>query len=120
MSDELQEWYRMPSIKECLVEYEKQELGLIKDIAVHGCSGGVSGLTYYAETTAFHELHQEEIWQLVGDHADDNGLKNGEFLQHVTSDPGSLTQLTNDLVWYAVEVRAQELMEAAPAAGDPV
>ena len=83
MSDELQEWYRMPSIKECLVEYEKQELGLIKDIAVHGCSGGVSGLTYYAETTAFHELHQEEIWQLVGDHADDNGLKNGEFSLYI-------------------------------------
>jgi hypothetical protein len=89
---------------------------LIKDIAAHGCSGGVSGLTYYAETTAFHDQHQEELWQLVRDQAEDNGLKNGEFLQHVTNDPGSLTQLINDLVWWAVEVRAQELLEQPPAA----
>ena len=106
----------MPSIKECLVEYEKQDIGLIADIAKHGCSGGVAGITYYSETTAFHDHHQEEIWQLVRDQAEDNGLKNGEFLQHVTNDPGSLTQLINDLVWWAVEVRAQELLEQPPAA----
>jgi len=107
----------MPSIKECLVEYEKQDIGLIKDIAQHGCSGGVSGIIYYSETSAFHDQHQEEIWQMLGDQADDNGLKNGEFLQHVSSDPGSLTNLKNDLVWWAVEVRAQELLEQPPAAG---
>ena len=116
MSDELQEWYRLPSIKECLVEYQKQELGLIADIAKHGCSGGVAGIIYYDETIAFHQQHEEEIWQLVQEHAGAAGLKNGEFLQHVTSDPGSLTQLTNDLVWWAVEVRAQELLEQPPAA----
>jgi hypothetical protein len=31
--------------------------------------------------------------------------------------PTSLTQLINDLVWWAVEVQAQELQELAPAAG---
>ena len=77
----------------------------------------MSGLTYYAETTAFHDHHQEEIWQLVRDHADDSGLKNGEFLQHISQDPTSLTGLVNDLVWWAVEVRAQELHAEAPAAG---
>ncbi len=114
---ELKEWYLMPSINECLVEYEKQDIGLIADIANHGCAGGVSGLTYYAETTAFHDLHQEEIWRLVQDQADAAGLKKGEYLQHISPDPGSLTQLTNDLVWFAVEVRAQELHAEAPAAG---
>jgi hypothetical protein len=69
MTDELKEWYLMPSIKECLVEYEKQELGLISDIAKHGCSGGVTGIIYYDETSAFHDQHEEEIWQLVGDQA---------------------------------------------------
>ena len=117
MTDEVKEWFKMPSITECLVEYEKQDIGLISDVAKHGCSGGVTGITYYAETTAFHDLHQGEIWQLVRDHADDSGLKNGEFLQHISQDPTSLTQLANDLVWWAVEVRAQELHELAPAAG---
>ena len=117
MSDELKGWFLMPSIKECLAEYEKQDIGLIADIAKHGCSGGVSGLTYYAETTAFHDHHQEEIWQLVQDHADDAGLKNGNMLTHISEDPSSLRHLINDLVWWAVEVRAQEMQELTPAAG---
>ena len=117
MTEELKEWFLMPSIKECLAEYEKQDIGLIADIAKHGCSGGVTGITYYAETTAFHDHHQEEIWQLVQDHADAAGLKNGEFLQHISQDPTSLTGLVNDLVWWAVKVRAQELHAEAPAAG---
>ena len=75
-SCELKEWYKMPSIKECLAEYEKQDIGLISDIAKHGCSGGVSlVLYYYDETTAFHDQHEEEIWQLVQDQADDNGTE---------------------------------------------
>jgi len=117
MTDELKEWYKMPSITECLVEYQKQEIGLISDIAKHGCAGGVAGIIYYDETTAFHEHHQEEIWQLVQDHADDAGLKNGNMLMHISEDPGSLKHLINDLVWWAVEVRAQALEGNAPAAG---
>ena len=107
----------MPSIKECLAEYQKQDIGLIADIAKHGCTGGVSGLTYYSETTAFHDQHEEEIWQLVHDHADGAALKSGEYLQHISENPTSLTGLVNDLVWWAVKVRAQELHELVPAAG---
>ena len=118
MTDELKEWFLMPSITECLVEYEKQDIGLISDIAKHGCTGGVAGITYYAETIAFHDHHQEEIWQMIQDHADAaGGLRNGEFLQHISEDPTSLTTLANDLVWWAVKVRAQELHAEAPAAG---
>ena len=116
---ELKEWYLMPSINECLAEYEKQDIGLIADIAKHGCSGGVAGITYYSETIAFHDHHQEEIWQLVQDHADAAGLKNGEFLQHISQDPTSLTGLVNDLVWWAVKVRAQELHELVPRVAHP-
>ena len=106
----------MPTITECLAEYQKQDIGLISDIAQHGCSGGVAGIIYYDETTSFHDHHQEEIWQLVQDHANDSGLKNGEFLQHISKDPSSLKHLVNDLVWWAVEVRAQELLQQTPAA----
>ena len=120
MIKEIQEWFLMPSIKECLVEYEKQDIGLIADIANHGCTGGVSGIIYYSETTAFHDRHEEEIWQMVHDHADGAALKSGEYLQHISPDPGSLKHLLNDLVWWAVEVRAQELLDEAPAAGASV
>ena len=47
MPEEVQEWFKKDTIANCLAEYEKQELGLISDIAKHGCSGGIPGLVYY-------------------------------------------------------------------------
>ena len=119
MTKEIQEWFLMPSIKECLVEYEKQELGLISDIAKHGCAGGVSGLTYYSETTAFYDAHETEIWTILSDEADAAGILNGLMLYNICKNPDDLTTLKNDLVWFAVEVAAKELQDnlQEPAAG---
>ena len=113
------EWFLMPSIKECLVEYERQDLGLISDIAKHGCAGGVSGLTYYNETNAFYDAHETEIWSILSDAADAAGILNGLMLYNICKNPDSLTILKNDLVWFAVEVAAQELQDnlEEPAAG---
>ena len=113
MTKDIQEWFLMPSIKECLAEYEKQELGLISDIAKHGCAGGVSGLIYYSETSSFYDQHEGEIWQVLKDTADAAGIKNGLQLYNICKDPSSLELLKNDLVWFAVEVLAQELDDAA-------
>ena len=109
MTKDIQEWFLMPSIKECLAEYEKQELGLISDIAKHGCAGGVSGLIYYSETSSFYDQHEGEIWQVLKDTADAAGIKNGLQLYNICKDPSSLELLKNDLVWFAVEVAAQQL-----------
>jgi hypothetical protein len=111
MTKEIQEWYLMPSIKECLVEYEKQELGLISDIAKHGCAGGVSGLTYYSETSAFYDAHETEIWTILSDEADAAGILNGLMLYNICKNPDSLEILKNDLVWFAVKVAAKELQD---------
>ena len=110
-AQEMKSWWLMPSLKECLKEYQAQDISLIEDIAKHGCSGGVAGVTYYSETEAFHDQHEGEIWQLLRDHADDAGLNTGDMLSHTSKDPGSLRQLTNDLVWWALEVTAQELVQ---------
>ena len=48
-------------IKQWLHKGEKDQVFLIKDIATHGCSGAVSGIIYYYETTKFHAEHEEEI-----------------------------------------------------------
>ena len=111
MTKEIQEWFLMPSIKECLAEYEKQELGLISDIAKHGCAGGVSGLTYYNETSAFYDAHETEIWTILSDEADAAGILNGLMLYNICKNPDSLKILKNDLVWFAVEVAAKELQD---------
>jgi len=120
MTKEIQEWFLMPSIKECLVEYEKQELGLISDIAKHGCAGGVSGLTYYSETSAFYDAHEAEIWTILSDEADAAGMANGSMLYNICKEPTSMQTLENDLVWFAVQIAARELqdnLQEEPAAG---
>jgi len=97
------------NIKEWLRKGEKEDIFLISDIAKHGCRGGVGGLIYYRETTAFHDEHEEEIWDLVAEYAENEGCKLMELVYRITKNAGSITQLKNDLVWWAVEVRAQEL-----------
>ena len=106
-------------IKEWLLTKEKEEgrgSTLVKDVANHGCQGGVPGLIYYNETVAFHDDHEEEIWQLLEDYADNEGLKLVDKMAQVCKDASSLRQLKNALVWWAVEVRAQELLQAREAA----
>ena len=120
MTSEIKEWFLMPSIKECLAEYEKQELGLISDIAKHGCAGGVSGLTYYSETSAFYDAHEAEIWTILSDEADAAGMANGSMLYNICKEPTSMQTLENDLVWFAVQIAARELqdnLQEEPAAG---
>jgi hypothetical protein len=109
MTNEIKEWFLMPSIKECLAEYEKQELGLISDIAKHGCAGGVPGLTYYSETASFYDEHEDEIWTILSDEADAAGIANGLMLHNICKQPTSMRVLKNDLVWFAVQVAAQHL-----------
>ena len=106
-------------IQEWLLAKEKEEGAgstLIKDIAQHGCQGGVPGIIYYNETVAFYAAHEEEIFEQLEDYVEQEGLKLGEKLQQVARDAGSLRQLKNNLVWWAVEVRAQQLLDQREAA----
>jgi len=105
-------------IKQWLRKGEKDEVFLIKDIATHGCSGAVSGIIYYYETTKFHAEHQEEIWDLLYQHAQDSGEKLMDYIAAISimKDVGSHAQFLNALVWWAVEVEAQELVAEQEAA----
>ena len=81
----------------------------IADIAKYGCSGGVIGLIYYNETTKFYDDHVIEIWEMLQDAADQEGVKLMEKVHSLTHDEESYRTFRNKLVWWAVEVRAQEL-----------
>ena len=108
------------NIKEWLRKGEKEDVFLISDIAKHGCSGGVSGLIYYRETRAFHDEHEEEIWDLAAEYAENEGCKLMELVGRIAKNAGSMSQVKNDLVWWTVEVRAQELQvdDEDPVPGD--
>ena len=97
--------FKQDSILDWLLE--TQERSTIKDTAEHGCSGGtISELIYYADTSAFYEKYQDEIWRRLGDMADDLGE---DSILHLIStftsvkDGGSPLQLKNLLAWWAAE-----------------
>ncbi len=101
----------MKTIKEYILE--NYEIDNIKDIADHGCATGCAGtLIYYNHTTAFHDIHEQEIWDLVFESAENEGITSLEFIaslqgqQHV----GSMEQLKNLLVWFAVEQRCFDII----------
>ena len=110
----------MTTINSWLLQGQKEESFLISDIAKHGCAGGIGGLVYYRETSAFYDDHEAEIWAMVSDAADAAGILNGLMLYNICKNPDDMTTLKNDLVWFAVEVAAKELQDnlEEPAAGE--
>jgi len=99
----------MGTIKEWLKDGEQKEMFAIKDIATQGCGGGVAGLTYYVETTAFFNEHEADVWKYVREAAEACGSSVFELLDKDIAGP---TAFKNSMTWLAVECAAQEL-EAA-------
>jgi hypothetical protein len=77
----------------------------INEVVLHGCvNGTVSELIYYADTSAFHDAHEEEIWEMVYESAEGQGLTILEFIATLRGGlVGSMYQLKNLLAWFAVE-----------------
>ena len=71
----------------------------IKDVAMHGCSGGVSGFIYYSENERFFDKYEDEIC----DYLNDCGMSMKDFVD-VDS---TIRSLKNDMVWAVVEAWCQ-------------
>jgi len=86
----------------------------IKEVVEHGCvNGTVSELIYYSDTSAFHDAHEEEIWEMVYESAEGQGLTILEFLATLRGGlVGSMYQLKNLLAWFAVEEHCYHMVEA--------
>ena len=86
------------------------DLDEVKDVARHGCEGGVSGFIYYYETSKFFDEHEDEIEEILFDLG----------IEHKSKDFDTIRQLKNNAVWAVVEyycfMRSEEesnLMEVA-------
>ena len=66
-------WLGFTNIKEALLTAEHHDLILIKDIAEHGCQGGVPDLTYYVDTTEFFDCFEHDVWKHVRNAAEAAG-----------------------------------------------
>jgi hypothetical protein len=95
---------------------QKEERFLISDIAKYGCSGGVSGITTYAETCAFYDKHKTEIWDLLYDFSEDQNFS----IPYLMSDFEGARQVhdedtfKNFLVWWAVKNVARQIEAVVP------
>jgi len=72
----------------------------------HGADTGVPGFTYYHDTVRFYRRHQEAIWALLCEEAEDYGAKNVyEFMAGFNDShmPSDYDQMANQLAWYALE-----------------
>ena len=75
--------------------------------------GTVSELIYYSDSSAFHDAHEEEIWQMVWESAEEHGQTVLEFLATLRGGHvGSMYQLKNLLAWFAVEETCYHMVEA--------
>jgi len=99
------------NIKEYMLE--NYEIETIKDITKHGLSGGVNGFIYYHETIKFHDEHESEIWDRLYDLAECQGVTTMQLIASFNGqkDVGSMHQLKNLLVWYAVEEVCHEIID---------
>ena len=72
----------------------------IKDVADHGCEGGVSGFIYYSETSKFFDEYQEEIEQQYQE------LFGNDYLKQIldTNNIQDIRTLKNNMVWGAVSM----------------
>jgi hypothetical protein len=66
----------------------------IKDVALHGCEGGVNGFIYYHETEKFFDKYEDEIYAYLND----CGYEMKDFCHSGTT----IKTLKNDLVWQVV------------------
>ena len=76
------------------------DLDEIKDVANHGCGGGVSGFIYYYETRKFFNEYEEEIEQELYNVYGDDWFKEIASLPSVVD----TIQFKNYCVWLIVEM----------------
>ena len=72
----------------------------IRDIANHGCQGGVGGFIWNHEVCEFFDQYEEEIY----DYLNDCDLSMKDF---VKDSGATITTLKVDMVWAAVELWCQ-------------
>ena len=101
--------------KEYANEYDSGMAGFIEDLHRGGCVSGLIGqLTYYADTVAFYNKFEDDIWQLVWDEAiASNSNTIMEFIASLNgaSDVNSGEQFKNLLAWFAFEETAFSLFD---------
>ena len=76
----------------------------IRDIATHGCEGGVSGFIFYKETREFFEKYEDDIEDVCYD------ILGIDYLQQLSKGETCILGLINALVWFTVQAYCQTVV----------
>ena len=104
--------FKENSIKEWIIN--NLEEGQVAEVVLHGCSGGVvPELIYYADSCAFYEQYEGEIWDRLDQMSCDMG--EASILHLIASfngakSVGSHDQFRNLLAWWACEDVCREII----------
>ena len=83
------------------------DLDEVKDVANHGCSGGVGGFIYYKETRKFFFEHEDEIEDQM-----DELYFGDNYINEITDGDGhTINTLINKIVWIIVEDYCQTRLQ---------
>ena len=85
--------------------------GTIKEVVQNGCiSGVVQDLIYYSDAVAFHDQHEDEIWDMLYEYANNTGENSVmHMIAKMNGNIASMMQLKTQLTWWAVEEVCYEL-----------
>jgi len=102
---------KMKTIEKYIKEtYDHDEL---ENIVNNGCVSGAAGChIYYVDTVAFYQEFDNQIWDMVYDASQDQGISSLEFIASLNGnkDVGCMEQLENLLCWYAIEETACSIL----------
>ena len=76
----------------------------IRDIATHGCEGGVSGFIFYKDTREFFEKYEDDIEDVCYD------ILGIDYLQQLSKGETCILGLINALVWFTVQAYCQTVV----------
>ena len=100
--------------KEWMLKEHDQDT--LQDIARYGCCNGFPGLTYYSETTSLYRTYKQDIWNMLCEDAEEQGLNVMELIATFNGADNVQNTVTfeNLLVWYAAEKIAYEAADDSP------
>jgi len=94
--------------------YDSGMQGFMSDLRRGGCVSGIIGaLCYYSDTNKFHDDFESDIWDLLSENAEEQGMTIPEFIASLNGadNVGSIEQHKNLLAWFAFEETAFRLFD---------
>ena len=76
----------------------------IRDVATHGCEGGVSGFIFYKDTRDFFEKYEDDIEDVCYD------ILGIDYLATLSKGETCILGLINAMVWFTVQAYCQAVV----------